>query len=331
MPQPTPINPKESYDQKPQVIKDIHYAIDEDEWMFGVIWGKPRTGKSNLSLKLGYEVYQEWDKVLGCVVFNLAGLLHNMHEGLPQRILTKNGKHNRVPYMIGDDWGANFNKARTQHEQAYDLLKGAWDTYGTKLAVIMVNMNRPDELTRQLTEKYTHEIYVPIRGVAKYDQIHWQPNYYGWDTRQSKTWIEEFKFGKVPEDIYREYDESRMALCDETYQLIQDAIANTETEKVIKRSDETDIELLETISLRGTVERSWFFKPENERIHERINRNKARGLIVSIRKSGTKSSYYYELTELGRTVLETITLSSTSPKDLKQQLRGAKYRVDESS
>lgn len=304
-----------------KVVEDIWDAIQNDAWMYCVTWGQPRTGKSNLDMALGYTVYKDWDQVIGCIVFQLVGLLHNMREGLPCRILTRNMLHNRVPYIIGDDWGANFNKAKTQHEKAMDLVKGAWDTYGTKLAVFMANMNQPDEITLQLCNKYTHEIYVSAKGEAKYDKIQWEQNFHGWQPRHNKNWLQSFSFPKIDEGVYKEYDEMRMALCDELDVLVQDAIAETETEKVIRRSTPKDIELLETLNLQGPLSKDWFTSekfPDRLLLKERLKQAKARGLVIIIRKG---TNYYYDLTSFGQDVLEAITNSNADPKELKRQIQ----------
>jgi hypothetical protein len=269
-------------------------------------------------MDIAYNIYKDWDQVLGCFVFQLAGLLHNMHDGNPCRILTRNKLHNRVPLLIGDDWGANSNKAKTQHEKAWDLVKGAWDTYGTRLGVFLANMNQPDEITLQLCNKYTHEIYIASRGVAKYDKIDWEQNYKGWQPRHDKDWQQTFKFPSVPEDIYKQYDEMRMALCDELDVLIQDAIAETETEKVIKRATPRDIELLETLNLKGMISKDWFSSPDRVELKEALKKAKARGLVTTVRKG---TNYWYDLTTFGTQVLDTIIKENTDPSDLKREIK----------
>ena len=107
------------------LVKDIWETILEDGWMWIVVWGQPRTGKSTVALKVAYEIYKDWDQALGCVVYNLSQLLYKMKNGEPCRIMTRNKFHNRVPLIIGDDFGAQCNKAKTQHEQAWDIFKGA--------------------------------------------------------------------------------------------------------------------------------------------------------------------------------------------------------------
>ena len=303
---------------KLKIMDDIWDAILNDAWMYGITWGQPRTGKSNLDMCIGYNVYKDWNQVLGSIVFQLNGLLHNMREGLPCRILTRNKLHNRVPYLIGDDWGANFNKAKTQHEKAMDLVKGAWDTYGTRLAVFMANMNQPDEITLQLCNKYTHEIYVPTKGEAKYDRIDWQQNYGGWQPRHNKEWLQTFNFPQIPQDVYKEYDEMRMALCDELDVLIQDAIAETETEKTIRRSNTQDIKLLAVLKADGPLERHKFQNEDLAELTESLKKAKARGLVTTIRKGTT---YSYDITKFGLDILETIQNINKDPAELKKELR----------
>lgn len=307
--------------QKVRAIEDSWDTILNDKWMYVITWGKPRTGKSSCDMDISFNVYKDWDKVLGSFVFNLAGMLHHMKDGIPCRIITRNMLHNRVPLLIGDDWGANSNKAKTQHEKAWDLVKGAWDTYGTRLGVFLANMNQPDEITLQLCNKYTHEIYIAERGLAKYDKIDWEQNYRGWQPRHGKDWQQSFRFPEVRADVYKEYDEMRMALCDELDVLVQDAIAETETEKIIKRSNKKDIELLETLNLKGMISKDWFSAPDRVELKEALKKAKARGLITAVRKG---TNYWYDLTTFGADVLEAISQVNADPTELKREIK----RVD---
>lgn len=311
--QPQPVKPK-----KIRVTEDCWDAILNDKWMYIITWGQPRTGKSTFNMNLGYNIYKDWDQVLGCFVFQLAGLLHNMREGIPCRIMTRNKLHDRVPLLIGDDWGANSNKAKTQHEKAWDLVKGAWDTYGTKLAVFLANMNQPDEMTLQLCNKYTHEIYLPSRGTAKYDKIDWEQNYNGWQPRHDKDWQQTFKFKAAPLDVYKQYDEMRMALVDELDILIQDAIVETEAERVIKRATAKDVELLETLNLKGMLSKDFFNNPDRAELKESLKKAKAKGLVTTVRKG---TNYWYDLTRFGEDILDTITKINTDPEDLKRAIK----------
>jgi hypothetical protein len=312
----------EDWDKLPQVVKDIDKIIYDDRWMFGIVWGKQRAGKSNLCLKLAYQVYKDWDDVLGCVVFQLMDALIYLNEGRPKRVPTKNGLHNRVPLIIWDDAGAHGNKANNKDSPVFHVAKGLWDTLGTRGACILANMPRPNELTQQLTEKITHELYVESPGVAKYDIVEWGQDFRGWQANLRKDWVQRFSFSQVPTDVYKQYSEMRDALVDELYTVIQDMMANSQTEAVIKRLDETDAQLLRLIEGRGSISQQWFYdNPEYNKLRERISGNKGRGLILTSR--GPTKHYQYELTPFGRHVLGAINDLNTTTKEKKLELRRA--------
>lgn len=283
----------------PRVVHDMWDAILNDSWMNIVIWGQPRTGKTTLQMILAFLIYKDWDHVLRSFVYNLSGILYNMKHGVPCRMLTRNGLHNRVPIIMPDDWGAHGNKAKTQHEPAMDIFKGAMDTYGTQIAVFLSSMGNPNALTQQLQEKYTHEIYVPCKGEAKYDVIDWQQNYAGWQPRRRKTWQDSFSFDEVPLDVYKEYDEHRLSLVEQLNQLIEDAMVDGESYRLLKRLDEKDIDFLRKFSKGDII--SWD-SVRNDNLENIAKRCKARSLIVPVRKMGV-STHYYDITDFGIEIL----------------------------
>ena len=280
----------------PKFFTDLWDTILDDGWMWGVVWGKPRTGKTTVQLKAGFHVYKDWDQVLQSFVFNLAGILYKMKNGVPCKIMTRNKLHDRVPILLADDFGAQCNKAKTQHEPAWDIFKGAFDTLGTKVAVLLASMGNPSSATQQLQEKYTHEIYVESRGHAKYDKVDWQQNFSSWQPRQDKDWQQSFDFTPAPQDVYKEYDEMRLGLVDELFQLIDDSMVENEGLKVLRRLTDADIEFIELLQTKGALQKHWFDKPETEKWKEVLKRCKARSIVVPIRR---ESSYWYDLTDFG--------------------------------
>lgn len=277
-----------------QVLRDIANAVLHDSWMNIVIWGQPRTGKTTLQMRLAYAVLQDWDLVLDSFVYNLIELLAHMERGIPCRVTSLNNLHSRVPFIMPDDLGAHGNKAKTQHERAWDILKGSIDTYGTQIAIWLSSMGNPDSLTEQLQSKYTHEIYVDRRGHAKYDVIEWQQNFSGWQPRRKKAWLQEFDFENVPMDVYKQYDEKRLQLVQDLNQLIKDAMVDDEAFKLLRRLERKDFELLGKLKdapvLRVHI--------TDEGFGEVAKRCKARGLVIPTRKPGI-TSYYYDITDLG--------------------------------
>jgi hypothetical protein len=79
--------------------------------------------------------------------------VYELQKGIPERVPTRNGLHMRVPLLIWDDFGAHSNKAKTQHERGWDTFKGAFDTLGTKLGVLLANMVNPTEPTQQTSKQ----------------------------------------------------------------------------------------------------------------------------------------------------------------------------------
>lgn len=287
--------------KKPEVIKDLWDAILDDSWMWIVCWGKNRKGKSTLAMKLAYEVYGDWDQVLQSIVWNLAQLKYKMKNGLPRKILTRNMLHDRVPLLIADDFGATSNKAKTQHELAWDIFKGAIDTYSTRVAVLLGTMLIPSEPTYQIYQKFTHELWVYDKGKVKYDEVDWQQDYGGWQSKQNKDWVDIFTFDPIPQDVYKQYDEMRCSIADELDQQIDDVIQETQMPLLLKRLQPLDVELMELIESRGQVNYAYLYEDCNNKYHDAIIRCKSRSLVVPIRK---QTSYWYDLTDLGFQLLQ---------------------------
>lgn len=210
----------------------------------------------------------------------------------------------RIPLIIWDDFACHAGKAKTQHERSWDIFKGAFDSLGTKMGVLIANMVTPSSPTQQLTEKFSHELFVYSRGRCKYDMVKHQQDFYNFRSRQNKEWLWDFEFGEVPKDVFKQYDEMRCSLADEVLVSIKDVMATTEVESILKRVSTTDINLLNIIKeegLRRDAQRQRIEElgTEGKQIAIRL---KARGLIVP-RKIGAHY-YAYDLTDLGLSVLK---------------------------
>lgn len=290
----------------PQVVKDIRRVIDNDEWMWIVCWGEPRCGKSTLSLLIAYKIYKDWDKVLNSVVFNLGQAIYKIEKGLPELWPTRNLLHDRIPILIWDDFGAYSNKAITQHDQAWDTFKGAFDTLGTKIAVLLANMVSPFSPTQQLQTKFTHELWIQKRGHCKYDRVKSQQDYRGWNPRSSKVWLQEFNFKEIPGDVFKQYDEMRMNLCDEVIQKLKDEIVETHMDSLMKRVQPLDVQLLQLIEMKGPVYSLQVEKEMGPQGRDVITRLKSRQLITPIRCG--VNYYKYDITDLAIQLLNVIRL-----------------------
>ena len=294
--------------EEPALVQDIVFSVDNDRYMWMPIWGEPRTGKTTLALLLMFKVYKDWDKVLEAVIFDLNGLLYKMQKGIPQLFPTvTKPTHMRVPILLWDDFAAKSGKAQTQHERAWDVFKGAFDTLGTRIAVILATMVNPRSPTEQLLQKYTHEVLVQIdsdgKRYYKYDKCKSQQDFSGWRSRQNKAWLETQKFGKVPLDVFKQYDEMRTSLVDEVFVSMQDAMSEDTIGKLMKRVLPVDFKLLFLIRQEGLIN----YKKIKTRLGadgiRGITRCKARGLITPLRKGRTY--YNYDITDLGIDLLKT--------------------------
>jgi len=292
------------------LVRDLYDIIHTDRYAWIVCWGPPRYGKSTLCLLLSYWIYKDWDKVLDSVVFNLNQLLYKLEGGIPAKWPTRNLLHDRIPLLIWDDFACHAGKAKTQHERSWDIFKGAFDSLGTKLGVLIANMVTPSSPTLQLTEKYSHELYVYSRGRCKYDRVKHQQDFYNFRTRQNKEWLWDFEFPEVPKDVFKQYDEMRCSLADEVLVSIKDVMAVTEVETILKRVKPIDMNLLRLIDEKGPTYSKAILEELGAESREALVRLKARGLIVPRRESA--HYYKYDMTDLGVSVLEA--LSREKPK-----------------
>jgi len=297
----------ETMKDKPQIIQDMIHAIENDEWMWIVCWGEPRCGKSSLSLLITYQIYQDWDKVLNSVVFNLGQVIYKIERGLPELWPTKNLLHDRIPILLWDDFGAYSNKAITQYDRAWDIFKGAFDTLGTKISILLANMVSPFSPTQQLQTKFTHELWIPWRGHVKYDRVRTQQDYNGWNPRSSKEWLQEFDFPEIPSDVFKQYDEMRMNLCDEVIQKLKDEIVDTHMDSLMKKVQPLDIQLLQLIEDRGPVYSLQVEKELGVEGREAITRLKSRQLVSPMRCG--MNYYKYDITDLAIQLLKVIRLN----------------------
>ena len=289
------------------VVDAMWNAIQNDDWMFIVCWGQNRKGKSSLAMQLAYEVYKDWDKVLDSIIFTVTDLFHKKKEGKPERWRGNTGFNERIPFLMWDDMAVHLNKAATQHDLTVDYFKGYFQAIATDLAVLIGTMLIPTGITLQLHEVYTHEIYVPSRGTYKFDDVHWTPNFHGWRVNPDKRWIETNRFEKVPDDVYKEYNEMRRSLTDEMEEKIMGQLASS-IPFILKRLKPIDLTVLDTLKEKGRVHYGYLGEKFNDFTNIRA-RLKSRGLIAFI-KQGTNA--YYEITDLGLEVLQEAETSERS-------------------
>jgi hypothetical protein len=300
------------WEDYPTVVKDMLQAIDNDLYMWVVIWGEARTGKSMLALLILHWIYQDWRKVLNAVTFNLSQTVYKIKHNLPELRPTQNMLHNRIPALLWDDFGAHSNKAKTQHDRAWDTFKGGFDVLGTRIGVLMATMVEPSEPTQQLQNKYTHEIWVYERGRAKYDRYHSQQDYRGFRTRGRKTWVDDFEFDPIPDEVFKEYDQMRQALADEVLLAIEDVVVETQLAYLIRRLDKYDLTVMQMIKDMGPVYHQKVYEQLGKDLGKKVlTRLKSRGIITTL--TDRDSGYYrYDMNDIGFEILKELASQTTS-------------------
>lgn len=312
-------------DDQPKIVKDFWNIVHYDHYAWIPIWGEGRCGKTTLAMLLMYSLYKDWDDVLNAIIFNLSQLIYKLRKGEPKLFPTDTKPcHMRVPVLLVDDFAAQCGKAKTQHEKSWDIFKGSFDTLGTKVGILLATMIEPTSPTEQLLLKYTHEVMVEVQDkdtrVYKYDKCTRQQDYRGWKHRQKKDWLEEQEFGKVPLDVYEQYDEMRLALVDEVFVSVVDSMAEDTAEYAVKRMKPEDFQLLDLIHTLGPINWMKVKRTFGDNGKEYLSRCKARGLIVPVRQ---REGYYtYDITDLGLDVAETYEKNKLKRATQEQEVQG---------
>jgi hypothetical protein len=284
------------------IVRFTWRNILNNTWANGVCWGQSRVGKTSAIMQLSYTVYHDWDCVLKSIAFGLNSVVWKMDNHIPLLILEQVDKiYNRIPILLNDDAGSCDNKSITQNDESFNFLKGGIDLWGTRLSNLWHTMNQPSELTKQLAEKYTCELYIAERGIGKFDTVKWQPNFRAWVPFQKKKWKQTFPYEKPPMEIYRVYAEKRDAVIDDIGQRYRDKRVDTQIGKLLERTTPIDFETLSIFKKEGCLTEY----DVNTRLHldkESFKRIKGRDLIE---QTMTKTEHYkYDISILGLELLK---------------------------
>jgi hypothetical protein len=124
----------------------------------------------------------------------------------------------------------------------------------------------------------------------------------GQDKRRTRAL--EFDFDPMPQDVFNKYDEMRTGLAKEVLFNINETIAENELERIIRRLQKPDIQLLNLLHDRGPTYKLAIEKELGKETDYCLTRMKARGLVVPKR---IKANYFkYILTDLGFNAYNTL-------------------------
>jgi hypothetical protein len=125
-------------------------------------------------------------------------------------------------------------------------------------------------------------------------------------------------------DVYKEYDENRLALVEELKQMMKDCMVDNDSARIIKRLEPIDIEFLDLMNLQGTLDKNWL-QIKHPELKEILKKAKARSLAIPVKKFGTEAAYCYDLTDLGFETLKIIKQTRT-PEQESEKVKALKEK-----
>jgi hypothetical protein len=106
---------------------------------------------------------------------------------------------------------------------------------------------------------------------------------------------------------------------------MKDCMVDNDSARVIKRLEPIDIEFLDLVNTRGTLDKNWLHVKHPELI-EILKKAKARSLAIPVKKFGTDGAYCYDLTDLGFETLKIIKQTRTPEQQAeKEKILKEKY------
>ncbi len=313
--------PQKNYNTDTRLLTDTYDAVLDDAFLFGIFWGEARKSKTTLVGHVLHNLFNnDWNKTLMAIRFNLDQTLTNIEKGIPERVWTKNGFHNRVPGVCWDDFSATGNKARSQYDTGFDEFKAGFDVFGTSVANIFLTMLDPASITNQLMWKYNFEVQLIEKGHYKYDRCQWRQCFNGWRPIVKKIPIENNTFDPWPRWVYLEYDQLRMSLVPEVFQRIRDAQKLSKIDELIQLCDADVLTALRKIQLTGPMRSPdliTYLKEQNIQGKYTVNRCKSRSLLNPQRYGD--NYYKLELGFLGNELLKALDKDQDLEKEVQSR------------
>jgi len=281
------------------LLEELRRCNAEDDFVFLPFWGKPRKGKSTLALILLNYLLGGWDDVLHYFVYNLPELLTLMYETRREKKI--------LPLIVWDDFGVHGGKRTKSFDQAHKSFSELFDAIGKLCHGLVATGNRPDGTIPALRERYHGEVLVDPRGHFNYVSYEWKLAYYlPGQPYFAKIWVEESDFGKVPDEIYKKYDEDRVRLLDVKMAEVEGMLsANTSIKNQTFKMTDIDIDILKKIAIaaKGSVRDDHLKNGIGVIGYSEFDTKMS---LAKVESAGfaIKRNLYWLITEKGRAILE---------------------------
>jgi hypothetical protein len=108
-----------------------------------IVYGRQRLGKSSYASKVLYDIYRDWDAVLGHMLFDLSEVVSVMGKAMRDK--------QRIPALCWDDAGVHGNKLLYfSNRPLVQYLQNLIDVIGINLGGLIITTPSPSNLLRAL-------------------------------------------------------------------------------------------------------------------------------------------------------------------------------------
>ncbi len=207
----------------------IRDAAKEGKYATISVWGEQGAGKSNRLLQHGYWVYQDWDKVLGNLVFKPLELKAKL-KSIPMGT--------RFPWIGWDDVGVHYtNMSFKTKIDEYEAIDAVWTSLRVKCSVVTLTIPNITRLAKNLKDNVSHEVFLGRNQMEQVQRIVRLQSFNRMEAEVFKVLIEgprPFTLYDVPLDVFNEYNERRLELTEEALDLMDDATGPESTEGYVR-------------------------------------------------------------------------------------------------
>jgi len=212
-----------------ELIEKCNEKIANDGFLFIAIIGEKGHGKSTLALRIAKDVLEtDWNIVLKHVIFTIHDYYNIQYKNLIK------DEYGRVKCIIWDDFALHSSVYRfmTSDNRFLAALIEDFEAVREDVAVFIATYATPEMVSPKLRDQANIIIDCYRKGRAK---IYCKRRVLWFINKLIKTG--ELSFSKIPEDVYREYEElKKRAKAAKSYEIYDDEVI----EKVLKRLDRDD-------------------------------------------------------------------------------------------
>lgn len=176
-----------------------HYILDKPEMIAAVIYGKQRLGKTMYALKVGYDIYEDWNVVLEHTIFTMKDVVRTIGNSVKEDIM--------IPYLVWDDSGVYGSKYTFfTNKKMTLLLQGLFDVVGTAVKGFVMTTPNSSNLLKSIREYQFYRIKIIKtdsdngRMAKGYSTDQWPSG-----TLRMHNDFEDRYVTTIPDDIYARY------------------------------------------------------------------------------------------------------------------------------